>query len=171
MKQKILGTGCCEKNHASVEGEQCNPNDLQKVQQILDQLKINGYKLTSQRSYLIEILCRFQDRFLKVEDLYDLVKAVHQGVNLTTIYRNLEALEDIGVVHRTLFDNQTAYFKLTCHHHHHHHMICTTCGKMTVIDFCPLETLKKMAKQEHFVIEGHKLEVFGRCANCQSKSE
>jgi len=139
---------------------------MHKREELLDQLKINGYKITEPRQMVLEVLLANQDRFLSVDAIYTEVKRLFPPVNMTTVYRNLEALETIGVLDRTLFDNQTAYFKLICQTHHHHHMICTGCGRMTVIDFCPLEGLKRLAKKERFLIEGHRLEVFGKCEKC-----
>lgn len=138
---------------------------------IIDQLKVNGFKVTAQRQLVIEVLLEAQDRFLSVEDIYRVVKATSPALNMTTVYRNLEALASLGLLDKTLFDNQTAYFKLVCHRHHHHHMICTDCGRMTAIDYCPMESLKRMAKAHHFTIEGHRLEVFGRCGDCMEKKK
>lgn len=139
------------------------------MSEILDQLKVNGYKVTEQRQQVIEILLGDQERFLSADEIYSRVRSINAAINMTTVYRNLEALEAIGLLDRTLFENQTAYFKLICNHHHHHHMICTSCGKMTIIDYCPMENLKRMAKEQRFSIEGHRLEVFGRCEACMVK--
>lgn len=145
-----------------------------KLMDLVDQLKINGFKVTEPRLMMLEVLLENQDRFMSVDAIYLEVKARAPTVNVTTVYRNLEALESIGAIDRSLFDNQITYFKLTCHshhHHHHHHMICTSCGHMTVIDFCPIDGLKRLAKQQRFVIEGHRLEVFGVCEQCTAKRE
>lgn len=140
-----------------------------RLETLLEHLKMNGYRMTGPRQVVLEALIASQDKFLSVDALCDLVKTQDSKVNVTTVYRNLEALESLGLVHKTLFEDHVAYFKLTCHHHHHHHMICTSCGKITIIDYCPMESLKKMAQQEQFIIEGHRLEIFGKCKQCANK--
>jgi Fur family ferric uptake transcriptional regulator len=54
---------------------------------------------------------------------------------------------------------------------HHHHLICSECD--AVVDFtdCDLGELEqRLAQKFGFEIEGHLLEVFGYCQNCQKVS-
>jgi Fe2+ or Zn2+ uptake regulation protein len=138
-----------------------------QVISLLDQLKTKQYKMTKARRLVVEALVQHQNRYMTVEDIYLWVKERYPSVNLTTIYRNLEAVEAIGELDRALFSEQVATYKLNCQHsHHHHHMICTVCGKIIAIDFCPVAELRVLAKKHKFTMMDHRMEIFGTCAVC-----
>jgi len=51
---------------------------------------------------------------------------------------------------------------------HGHHLICSSCNQVVEFDGCDLEALfKSVASKTGFRIEGHWLQVFGRCPKCQ----
>jgi Fur family ferric uptake transcriptional regulator len=53
---------------------------------------------------------------------------------------------------------------------HHHHLVCSTCGRSTEVAELGLDrTLDRIEASTGFQIESHRLELFGRCADCQRK--
>ncbi|PTI95678.1 transcriptional repressor, partial [Staphylococcus simulans] len=56
-------------------------------------------------------------------------------------------------------------FRIACTHHHHHHFICEICGDTKVIDYCPMDAIRKQLP--NVTIHTHKLEVYGICEKCQ----
>ncbi|EYE87292.1 hypothetical protein Q428_14085 [Fervidicella metallireducens AeB] len=130
---------------------------------LIDIFKNKGYKLTNQRKALLEVLYENDGNVLSVEDLYSKTKSKCSQTNLSTIYRNLEILEEINLVHKTLIDNTTAFYKLKCEDSHHHHLICKGCGKTEAIDFCPFKDFKNNIPNNNFKITEHKFELFGYC--------
>ncbi|MCK8060653.1 MULTISPECIES: Fur family transcriptional regulator [unclassified Fusibacter] len=137
------------------------------IDYVLQRLKEKGFKLTDQRELVVHALVEHQDRLMTVENLLEWVREKHVKMNMTTIYRNLEALESIGILHKTMLDDQTSYYKLTCGGEHHHHFICMSCGKITNIDYCPMDIIDTLAEQNGFDVESHKLEVYGLCKTCK----
>lgn len=130
-------------------------------------LKLHGYKLTKQRQAIIELMLKHHDRLLSVEAIHD---SLDHSLDLSTIYRNLEILDSCGLLHKVQQDERALY-KLICHDHHHHHLICLTCGTTEVIDYCPITELAVIAKEHHFQVQTHSLEVYGVCHSCQLKPE
>lgn len=90
-------------------------------------------------------------------------------VNKTTIYRDLSALEQAGIVQRVIVSDRKQYFELT-ERGHHHHFICLECNEVEDIlinesDLSRQETL--LADQKGFSVFRHSLEFFGLCKLCK----
>lgn len=141
------------------------------IDSIIDSFKKSGYKLTNQRKALIEVLYKNNDNVLSVEELFNKAKLICNQTNLSTIYRNLEILESLNIVHKIIIDNSTAYYKLVCEDSHHHHLICKSCGKTETIDFCPAQDIYNNISNKDFLITDHKFELFGYCKDCIKKKE
>ena len=53
---------------------------------------------------------------------------------------------------------------------HHHHLTCTKCHRVVEIDMCLApESLSAVERSTDFALEGHRLELFGRCADCRAE--
>jgi Fur family ferric uptake transcriptional regulator len=51
---------------------------------------------------------------------------------------------------------------------HHHHLVCRNCGKVT--EFSDLEIdahIQEQARVHGFALQGHSLELYGLCNDCQ----
>lgn len=105
----------------------------------------------------------------------DLVAAVPE-LAVSSAYRNLAVLVDAGAVDRVATDDDAARFELAeaITERHHHHLVCTQCG--LVLDYDPPDDLEsalaagldEVARASGFVAESHRLDLFGRCAQCVS---
>ena len=140
-----------------------------KIDEIEESLKNKGYKLTKQRNSIIEVLIENIGKFLSVEDIYLKCKDKYPKTNLSTVYRNLEILEDINLVHKTNITGASASYEIVCNDCHHHHVICKTCGKTEVIDFCPIQEFTSKVAEDGFLVTDHKIELYGYCKNCTKK--
>ncbi|MFP4698261.1 MAG: Fur family transcriptional regulator [Eubacteriales bacterium] len=129
-------------------------------------IKNNGYKITPQRKIILSILCQRKNNLLSIYDINDACNKQNVTTNITTIYRNMDILTDCNLVHKVLSQDGTSLYQLNCIEDHHHHIICKQCGKTEVIDYCPLNTLKKLSDSKSFQLTEHKLELYGYCKNC-----
>jgi Fe2+/Zn2+ uptake regulation proteins len=134
-------------------------------------LKEKGYKLTKQRKSILEVLVENSGKFLSVEEIYLRSKNKYEKTNLSTVYRNMEVLEAIDIVHKTSINGSSSSYEFTCSDHHHHHVICKNCGKTETIDFCPLKEFASKVNNSGFTVTDHKLELYGYCNNCSKKTE
>jgi Fur family transcriptional regulator, ferric uptake regulator len=91
----------------------------------------------------------------------------------SSAYRNLAVLERSGVVRRIITSDEWARYELAEPlAAHHHHLICAACG--AVVDFTvsnQLErsldaALNRVAHDNGFEVEDHRLDLVGRCATC-----
>jgi len=125
------------------------------------QLKTGGLKITSARLSLLDVL-KHSKKPLSIKEI---AKSL-DGVDLVTLYRNIEYLKNLGLVKEINLKDRQAYFELA-EGRHHHHLICTNCGKLADVEIPEIKLSKSFLKKRGFSkITDHSLEFFGLCAKC-----
>ncbi len=121
-------------------------------------------RMTHQRQMILDVLNK--DHQPKSADM--ILHLIHDPkLNLSTVYRTLDAFFNAGILSKSTIDNMNYYY--VTDHEHHHYMICTNCKKMFSID-CHLDELAKdVAEKHHFKITHHDMTVYGICKECQLK--
>ncbi len=132
---------------------------------ILDLLKEHQVKLTNERRVIISVLEKAEFP-LSPADLFLEIKPSLPKANLTTVYRNLEMLEGLGLVKRLAFNKNNFSYELVTNRAHHHHVICKNCGKVEDLENISEKFVGEVAKTTKFKIEDHNLEFFGICQEC-----
>lgn len=134
-----------------------------------DELKQSGLKMTKNRKAIIDLLIQ-KKHPIAAEQIYLELKKNKVEINLSTIYRTLEALENKGLVTKlNIMDNDRMFFEYN-KMGHRHYLICLGCKKIVTIQGCPLESYEKaLEKQTQFTMVGHKLYLYGYCLDCQRK--
>jgi Fe2+ or Zn2+ uptake regulation protein len=131
----------------------------------LDKLQSGGSRLTAPRRALVEIIAS-SERALDPLALYDLGRKEYPGLGLVTVYRTLDKLEELGLVQRVHQPGGCQAY-LRAAQGHEHLLICTSCGKAVYFsgdDLGPF--MAGIAAGSGFQVEGHWLQLFGRCASC-----
>ena len=90
-----------------------------------------------------------------------------RALNKVTVYRTLESLIDVGLVHRAFTYERAWHFELADHcteHQCHPHFTCTSCG----VTHCLTDILVPLAKvsQKGFVISRQQVRLEGLCPAC-----
>ena len=137
---------------------------LQKV------MRLHRRRLTPQRAAVLAYLAKSPGHRSAAEVLQG-VRATCPGISQATVYRTLEMLEELGLACCMEHDGRQSYLKRRSEQPHHHHLICIGCRR--VIDFtdCRLAELEERLQRETgFATEGHRLELYGRCPDCQAQS-
>jgi Fur family transcriptional regulator, ferric uptake regulator len=134
------------------------------VDEVFALVRAQGGRATPSRRTLLEILFT-TDRHLTAEELAITVQRRSPDVHLSTIYRNLEELERLGVVVHTHLGHGPLTYQLATHAHAH--FICKECGKRIEARDEMFKDLAGRARREvGFVIDPHHVAIFGRCADC-----
>jgi Fur family ferric uptake transcriptional regulator len=130
------------------------------------ELRANGYKLTRQRLAVVRVLGEANEHFTASQVL-EQARAVHPGIGLTTVYRTLEVLSELGLVRRVHLEGRChAYAPVR--EREGHHLVCQKCHR--VVDFpCTglPELVERTARETGFAVESHLLELVGLCPSCQ----
>jgi Fe2+ or Zn2+ uptake regulation protein len=134
------------------------------VDNVLDLVRARGGRATSSRRILLEVLFE-ADGHMTAEELTQAVQARAPDVHLSTIYRNVEELQRLGViVHSHLGHGPATYLLASMAHAH---FVCEQCG--TMIE-APDEIFRGLARTAKgrlgFTIDPHHFAIQGRCANC-----
>lgn len=140
--------------------------------EIIYLLKSKGFKITEQRKTIIKVFIYNRNYLLSAEELLVKSREITAKTNISTIYRNLEILGGLNLLYTDIDENNTNRYKLLClEKYHHHHLICKSCGKIEIIDFCPITNMTQLLKDKEFFITGHRFEVYGLCKNCRMKKK
>ncbi len=142
---------------------------LDTLEKITKKLRENGYRITKQRQYILEAFIQQQENILTAQQIYEKVLKKNSRVNFSTVYRNIEILEETEIIHKIPTEKGYGCYKLNEEEQHHHHFICKDCGKTEVIDFCPLKQMEEQFKEKEFFPTEHSFEIFGYCNKCKKK--
>lgn len=139
---------------------------------VLERLKEEGYKLTTPRRRIAEVLESRDTGHFRIEELYDLVNQDGFLVGLATIYRTVRLLEDLSLLTKIdLGDGQDRY-ELMISPHHHHHLLCNQCKKVMEVQGDFLDELEeRISAMYSFNIEGHDVIFYGTCSSCKNRME
>jgi Fe2+ or Zn2+ uptake regulation protein len=97
---------------------------------------------------------------------------------LSSAYRNIATLVDVGVVRRVLGTDERARFELAeALSSHHHHVTCERCG--AVEDVAPSPRLERAvveaagvaAEELGYVVRAHRFDLVGVCPRCARAAE
>ncbi len=138
------------------------------VKKAIEILKENGYKCTTQRKIMLEVICE-QNRPYKANEIFNMVSEITPGINFSTIYRNLELLLELGIINKISLDESFNYYEVSTGKHRHH-IICKICGNVKEIDLCPFKEMEKSKLEElGFEPQDHKFEIYGLCSKCKNR--
>jgi Fur family transcriptional regulator, ferric uptake regulator len=144
------------------------PRDADSVDAVLDLIRANGGRATTSRRTLLEVL--FEDSGHKTaEDIGSAVRARAPDVHISTVYRNLEELERLGVVTHTHLGHGPVTYQLATRSHAH--LICERCGSRIHAPASLFLGLSRAAKRSlGFQIDPSHVAISGLCADCAGVS-
>ncbi len=134
------------------------------VEAALALVREHGGRITSSRRLLLaELFARHDHR--TAEDLAEAVQRQAPDVHLSTIYRNLEELERLGLIVHSHHGHGPATYHLASATHGH--FVCEGCGRMIEVPERLFAELAASAAAEYgFTIDPHHFAVLGRCDAC-----
>jgi Fur family ferric uptake transcriptional regulator len=131
-------------------------------------LRQRGYRLTPQRQLVLEAVDALEHA--TPDDILTEVRRTASGVNISTVYRTLELLEELGLVSHAHLGHGAPTYHLA-DRHHHMHLVCRDCGKVTETDVSVADPLiEVLRRQQGFETDMKHFAIFGRCADCVAKA-
>jgi Fur family ferric uptake transcriptional regulator len=92
-------------------------------------------------------------------------KRLGSSIDISTVYRTIEALEQVGVIHHVHLGHGASVLHLS-DHVEHHHLICEVCGRTIDLSIDELQTLSHALSEQHgFIIDSAHFALVGRCAD------
>ncbi|HVC24208.1 MAG TPA: Fur family transcriptional regulator [Acidimicrobiales bacterium] len=134
------------------------------VDDVLARLRARGGRVTNARRQLLEALFSSTGH-RTAEDLAAEIQGRAPDVHISTVYRNLDELERLGVVVHAHLGHGPATYHLSSHSHSH--LVCGECG---VAIEAPDEMFTRLADDAEssfgFHIDPHHFAVLGTCKGC-----
>src|SRR4051794_8341975 len=134
----------------------------------LDQvLRERGLRATPQRRLVLRAVSELGHA--TPEQVCDFVQAETASLNLSTVYRALELLEELGVVSHTHLQHGSPTYQVA-DHVDHLHLVCRRCGSVTEADLDLASPLADSVRAAHgFRTDLAHLSLHGVCGNCSSR--
>lgn len=138
--------------------------------EIAETLRRAGFRLTPQRLVIVRAL-RHGGRHMSAAEIAEEVHREHPFVDLSTVYRTLDALKRMRLVTSTDMGSGDVLFEWSPEAPHHH-LICSACGRVDEIGpeyFRELE--ERLLAELGFAADMHHFAVFGLCRECRASAE
>jgi Fur family transcriptional regulator, ferric uptake regulator len=93
------------------------------------------------------------------------------SVGRASVYRTLEQLEQLELVHRVDVGGEVVAFERNDPGGHHHHMVCVRCGRLAPFFDPALErAIEDIGERAEFEITAHDVLLRGICPRCQGQN-
>lgn len=139
---------------------------IKEKQLLKDFLSNKNLRGSSKRSIILNAFLR-EEGHITAEALYRKIVKEHPSIGLATVYRNLKLFKEAGLARMSRFGKNEAYYEHNYMHTHHDHLICLSCGKIVEFENPDIEEIQeRTARRYHFKTTSHRLEMYGRCAEC-----
>jgi Fur family ferric uptake transcriptional regulator len=124
-----------------------------------------GLRFTKTRDLIFRHLKKARQP-LSAPELMFLFEKEGEGLNKTTLYRELENLVSLGALQKVQLSLERVSYELA--NYHHHHFVCESCLSVTEVSFTEsivAEVEKKLLQRGNRVLR-HTFEFFGLCHKC-----
>jgi Fur family ferric uptake transcriptional regulator len=129
-----------------------------------------GLRSTEQRRLIIDKLFEATEH-VSIDQLLEIVRAEDPRVGYATVYRTMKLLVEGGLAQERKFGDGFTRYELADAQAHHDHLICLSCGRITEFEEPAIEELQdRIAARYGFVVQDHKHELYGTCADCARKN-
>jgi len=123
-------------------------------------------RLTAQRRLVLQEAFRRSAHFT-AEQLHEQFHNAGVSVSLSTVYRTLGLLSQVGLIREVLQCRGMASYETVFGQDHHDHMLCVRCGKVIEFRDDAIEELQRKICREHgFTATEHRLGIRGICREC-----
>jgi Fur family transcriptional regulator, ferric uptake regulator len=128
------------------------------------ELRSKGYRLTPARQLVLSAVIALEHA--TPDAICAEVQRTASSVNLSTVYRTLELLEELDLVSHTHLGHGAPIYH-AAHERDHLHLVCGSCGKITEASAECADTLvEQLRGQFGFETDVPHFALFGRCADC-----
>jgi Fur family ferric uptake transcriptional regulator len=137
------------------------------IEHALDGLAEAGYQRGAARRAVIDCLGR-QSCAITAQEIEEELRKSGAGVGRASIYRTLEQLEELGLVHRLDLGTGVASFEAAPKSgEHHHHLLCERCGRLVPFEDSGLErAISNLSRRSDFEVAAHDVTLRGLCPRC-----
>ncbi|GAC1327899.1 MAG: transcriptional repressor [Mycobacteriales bacterium] len=128
------------------------------------ELRARGYRLTPQRQLVLEAVGQLGHA--TPDEIVAAVRRTATAVNISTVYRTLELLEELGLVQHTHLAHGAPTYSVPSDDEHVH-LVCRTCGGVDEVESSIVEdVVRRLSAERGFAVDVGHFAVFGLCKSC-----
>ena len=136
------------------------------VERTLELLRSRGGRATTPRRLLLQCLFNGAEHRTAEEFAVE-VQKIAPDINISTIYRNLDELNQLGIIDHVHLGHGPAVYHLASESHAH--LVCSECGATLEVPDEQFRSFQRAMKSSHgFTVDAHHFAMTGRCAGCSS---
>jgi Fur family transcriptional regulator, ferric uptake regulator len=130
------------------------------------QLALSGHRAGGAREEVVALLGA-EPCLMSAQEIHDKLLGRGRRVGLASVYRALEVLTDLRLVHRVDVAGTASYETADPSGEHHHHAICDDCGQRAPFEDPELERLiHRLGERVGYDVAAHDVVLRGRCPDC-----
>ncbi len=127
-------------------------------------LRERGLRLTAQRQLVLEAV--YDLGHATPDQVHGKVAETAAGVNISTVYRTLELLEEVGLVTHTHLSHGAPTYHAAAEAQHVH-LVCRGCGRIDEVEPGVLDEVSTRLESERgFKVDVGHVSFFGECRDC-----
>ena len=125
-----------------------------------------GHRAGGARAAVLDLLAA-QDCCLSAQEIFDRLRESDRSVGLASVYRTLDLLTGMHLVHRVDVGGVACYEPAAPGGEHHHHAICDGCGAVSAFEDPGLErAIHELAERIRYRVDAHDVVLRGLCPSC-----
>ena len=139
---------------------------------LAERLRARGLRLTAQRQRVLAAVTALDHATPELIGARLREEAGPDGPvpDTSTVYRNLELLERLGLVWHTHLGKGAPVYHVA--EHPHLHVVCSACGEVSSVDPGILDgAAERLAADHGFTVDVGHVALTGTCRACQQRSE
>lgn len=138
-----------------------------RVAEVLDQLAKQGMRRTAPRQAVLQALFASEGH-ISADELATQVQRQFPSVNVSTIYRTLDVLQELKIIDHVHLAHGPAVFHLA--EHDHQHLVCERCAKVQEVPSAKMLPFLKMLEREFgYQLARRHFALVGLCEACRGR--
>jgi Fur family transcriptional regulator, ferric uptake regulator len=131
-------------------------------------LSRGGFRAGAARQRVVDSLAA-RDCCATAQEIADELRGGGRPVGIASVYRALELLDRLGLVHRLDVGDGTARYEAAlAGGEHHHHVVCERCGRVEQFTDASLErAITTLSARLDYAIDEHDVTLRGTCPRCR----
>jgi Fur family ferric uptake transcriptional regulator len=155
-------------NHVAISDHEKTGNCMKKHRDLVSILKAKNLRITPARRALIQYILDNKARQITLQNIYDFLGITVQGVDRSSVYRNIELLKKLDIIQELNLPKKGKVFQYIFDKDVHHFYICKTCGKASRGNQQLFDKIEKALKDVHGFSKANLSMVFyGFCEKCK----
>lgn len=136
----------------------------------IKKLRERGFRLTPQREMVLSAMHDIEG-LATVDEIYTRVQGQSSAVDISTVYRTLELLQEFQLVACVDAGDGQHRYELLGIHGPHIHLVCQACGQVSGIDLQEGQPLARQLEARYgFVTDLDHLSISGLCQTCAARA-